>query len=1681
MKKLLPFLYGFVPGKLLRFGPNLLVLAACSFSLVISGFSQETGNQWIDFNQAYFKIKTAKDGMCRITYDGLLAAGFPVGSVDPRKIQLFHRGNEQAIFILGQEDARINPGDYIEFYGQRNDGTSDVPLYEPATAQPHPYYNLYSDTTAYFLTWKLNNETGRRMASFTEANVDGRVPEPFHMEERLQLLTSEYSAGQTYPEGTSQETLSSSFDQGEGWTGPRIRKAQSGDYSFSGLNNRFINSPKPVLEVLLAGRNNRPHNVEVQVGASPASFRTIKNVQFNYYKNLLVNEQIEWTDISASGNLTIRTVVNGFDNDDADFVSVSYLKVSYPQTMDAQNGTKFFHLPTALSGKAYMEIKNAAPGSRLYDITDPANTVNVGTATSGANVTAIVPNTTVPRELLFSAEINPVALERVRFRRIVPASHNYLIITHEKLQSPANGMADPVKAYAAYRASLPGGGYDTLTVNMKQLYDQFSYGETSPLGIKRFAEFMANGGDPRFLFLIGKALGVNYNFYRQQPGTLAFDDLVPTYGYPGSDVPFSSGVSEDGYAPAIPTGRLNARVPEEVLSYLNKVKEMEAKPLDDLSRKNLIHLSGGVTISELSLFKQFVNSFKAVAEGPFLGGDVVTQSKSSNNSVELINISDKVNEGVGLITFYGHSSPTIIDIEIGYASNDALGYRNKGKYPMILVNGCNAGSIFGTTYTFGEDWMITPDRGAVGFIAHSALGYVGPLKRYSDTFYATAYADTAFIHQSIGEIHQEVTRRYMASSSETELNIAQVEQMVLQGDPAVKLFGADKPDYQVSNNALFLQSFDNRPVTALADSFAIGVLVKNFGRTSQDSLGVSVKRTFSDGRVVDYETQYFNPVFYQDTLYFTIRSPNPESFGNNRFDVYVDGDNGIEELNETNNMASLDYFLPMSGISNLLPVNFSIVNETSVDLLVQSTNLLAKNRDYLFEIDTAHHFNSPYKMQAKVNARALAKWNVALLNDNDSLVYYWRTKFADPEPAEDTSWVESSFIFINNGPEGWAQAEFPQFLDNEVAGLDKNSNNRSWSFIQPENRVVVKTFGAEDPENDVNQVELLINGVPYIFSGRLCASNTLNAVAFEQSSAVAYNVLQTRSCGRLPQVINNFTNNDLNTGNLLNQYIEAVPDGDMVLLFSIGSITYETWPAGLRQQLATIGASEAVLNALKTGEPYIVLGRKGAPAGSAIEIVADPASSIPTLQQQLSLDETITGKSSSGTILSPKIGPVAAWDSFYQHHQPTETGEILFDIYGIDFQNRQSLLFSDVNASTLSLLDIDAIQFPYLQLQANLEDTENFNPPQLKRWQVNYTGVPEGVLSLKSNEGEIVTLEKQEGEEFSLGFIFENVSTRDFTDSLLVQYNFFNQQRREAEVDSFNIKPLQAGDSAHFTIPVTTAGREGLNNFNVFVNPNLQPEQYYNNNIIDLIDFMDVKADNTNPVMDVAFDGVYIMDGDIVSPSPLIMVTVKDENKFVLKKDTTDMGLFLKKPCETCLFEKIAFTDPGLRWTAATETTDFNIEYQPENLPDGIYTLRVQAADASGNKSGVQPYSINFEVINDSQITNFYPYPNPFSTSTRFVFTLTGSEIPDQIKIQIMTVTGKVVKEITQNELGPIRIGHNMSDYAWDGKDEFGDQLANGVYLYKVVVLKHGSFLEKRETSADKAFKKGFGKLYLLR
>src|SRR4051812_28349683 len=114
------------------------VLVVASMLWSVRSLAQQA-NAWINFSQEYYKIPVTKNGIYRLTYADLQAAGVPLAAVDPRRINLLHRGVEQSIFVQGQNDATFDPTDYIEFFGERNDGTLDTDLYSAPELQPHKY------------------------------------------------------------------------------------------------------------------------------------------------------------------------------------------------------------------------------------------------------------------------------------------------------------------------------------------------------------------------------------------------------------------------------------------------------------------------------------------------------------------------------------------------------------------------------------------------------------------------------------------------------------------------------------------------------------------------------------------------------------------------------------------------------------------------------------------------------------------------------------------------------------------------------------------------------------------------------------------------------------------------------------------------------------------------------------------------------------------------------------------------------------------------------------------------------------------------------------------------------------------------------------------------------------------------------------------------------------------------------------------------------------------------------------------------------------------------------------------------------------------------------------------------------------------------------------------------------
>ncbi|HLU88982.1 MAG TPA: C25 family cysteine peptidase, partial [Cyclobacteriaceae bacterium] len=719
--------------------------------------------------------------------------------------------------------------------------------------------------------------------------------------------------------------------------------------------------------------------------------------------------------------LLVRVSPMGVDGA-VDNISLSYVKINYPRAVSPGDfDQQVFIIPAGIS---QLQIPDTYRSYVAYDITDINNPIKVESPVT-ENILRLPAGTEGREARIMVQQVNAVTkidlMEKIRFRNVLNQPSDYMIISHERLRQPSSSYGDPVTAYAAHRASAVGGGYDTLTLNVDDLYNQFSFGEKTPLAIFEFLRRYYPRHQPEYLLLIGRAYGI-YNTrrvgsvtysYRSNPSVFDFQGLVPPAGYPYSDNRYAVGLNpQEPDRQDVAVGRIPARTPEEVAQYLEKIKEKDALGVQEDWQKNVVHLSGGRSAFELERFFNFLNGFKAIAEDIFFGGAVKTIRKRSNEVVELINISDEVNEGLSLVTFFGHSAPATTDIDIGFVSVNELGYDNKGKYPLLLLNGCDAGNAFGDAYTFGEDWILTPDRGASNYMAHSSVGVDIYLRRYSESFYIKAFSDSSLIYQPVGRVKIEAEKLLYEKYGNSPVNQSHTNQMIMLGDPAARIFPADKADYAIRPEDVFLAGMDEGTPNTLSDSLRLSFVIRNLGRVDLDSIGVKISRQLPDGTAIAYDPLTLAPIFRRDTLVFNLPNTGINSFGENLFTIEINKERRVDELTFANNTVAVNKFLQLSGTMNLLPLDFGIVNQEQIDMVSQIPGKSVLDRNIVLQIDSTADFSSSARRETRITTSGLAKWTFDLSEHffmKDSVTFYWRSRFLDPREGEDDGWAISSF------------------------------------------------------------------------------------------------------------------------------------------------------------------------------------------------------------------------------------------------------------------------------------------------------------------------------------------------------------------------------------------------------------------------------------------------------------------------------------------------------------------------------------------------------------------------------------------------------------------------------------------------------------------------------------------------
>lgn len=1657
-------------------------------------FSQPFGNEWINYNQSYFKIKIVENGVYRISFQTLNNNGVPVSTINPKNFQLFARGKEVAIYIKGEADNDFGLTDYIEFYGEGNNGWLDTALYKGRDNQPNPYYSLINDTISYFLTW--NNSTNNlRYQEENAIDFGNYFAAPYILKENIQVYNSNYYDGKILPS----RATSPEYTQSEGWMDSPITLGQSKTKSIS-TPNRYTGGPFVDFEIQVVGAsdwqsiNNGDHHLRITFGSQ------LVDEIFEGYELKKINRSFSPTEIVRGNNLIVFESVNDLGVG-VDRTALAYMKITYPHTLNLNNESYYEFLLEngTLQNAQYLEMLlfNGGTSPILYDLT---NRKKIRVVETLSNYKMIVPNGNGIKKCVI---LNENQVKNVT--QIFPVEETgtftnhssnitdtaFLIITHTSLFSQAS-------TYATYRQSK---GMYSAVVDVESLYDQYAYGiDKHPMAIRNFINQALTSWthSPSHLFLLGKS--VNSKDHRRGDlntsaglaARVAYSrNLVPSYGNPSADNLLISGLKNTNLEVPIPLGRLSAKNLTDVDIYLDKVIEYEAvQPAKWMKRA--LHFAGGKTVLETNIHEGYLNGFASDFQTGMIGGKVLLFQKNSSAPYQTTladSVRNLINEGVSLMTFFGHSSATG-GFDISIDSPDDL--KNKGRYPVLLGNSCFAGNYHqsGITST-SEEYVIQRDAGVIAFIANGNLGIGSYLNDYSSAFYQNISKDN--YGESIAESMRQAVKDVQSANTNELLKNVCIE-MSMQGDPSLKLNPTFLPDYLVQTDHVSILPSE---VTTDLSSFKIQIRVDNIGLSVSDSVLVQLNRKFPNSATNDsLITKVVAPISYERFVEFELPINSLTDVGQNEFTFLIDPLSQIQELNETNNRVDFQVLIRSGEIIPIYPYNYSIVGSQSPSLNASTAFAFESEKSYVFEVDTTSFFNSISKESATITSvGGMLSWNPTLLqNMPDSTVYYWRVSKV-PAFGEPFNWRTASFQYIA-GESGFSQDHFEQFNQNDYLFLQQNQSNRRFDFTTKASELAVTAIGnaSSSEYNDVRYAldnDIREKGSCFPSPAFLIA--ILDSVTLDSWETPYYgrnlqnNFQQANSVNdwcapnryRAEKVFNFQARDTIQLRAMRDMLNNSIPKGNYVVIYNWFDIDYDAinaFDTTILQSFKNLGAT--VMNGIQNEYPFIITAKKGYP-NSVVEAVGS------SINDRISIKRILTTSADFGRMTSVELGPSQDFNRLSYRFSSLESNSydrVLVELIGIDQSNNEQILFTskELSLDTISSTLVDESIYKRLKLNFSGEDSANQTPPQLNRWQVNFTELPDAVL----NPAGFLSVSKdslEQGEELTFEVEIDNPTAVKLA-QFKVNFSVIDGRREFHPITTLTIDSISSKSSATAQVTFSTGSLIGNNTLVIEVNPTAEAleSNYFNN--VGQYNFY-VFEDRINPLLDVTFDGRHILNREIVSSKPTISINLKDNSSFLAIDDTSSFELYLRQP--NGVEELINYggnSDYQIVFTPATlPDNTAKVVFTPNLREDGIYQLRVRAKDKSGNESGNQDYRVEFEVVNKSTITHLLNYPNPFSTSTRFVFTLTGNEVPDQVLIQIMTVTGKVVREIDADELGPIHIGNNITEFAWDGKDEFGDQLANGVYLYRVKMKINGNNIERRNTSVDNAFVKDFGKMYLLR
>ena len=624
------------------------------------------------------KLQVKREAWYRVTAQELFNAGLD-RSVDPRSLQLFVDGAQQAISITGQDDGQFNPTDAIEFYGLGIDSP-------------------YSELRTYYLA--VGKQAGLRIAGIqSPAHPSPSGSFPYTVERRDRTI---YFAA--LHNGDKENFFGS------------VVAGQAVSQSLT-LNHVEPSIQAAILTLALQGVTNLPHVVSVQVNGN-----NVGQLSFQGQAAAETTISLSSSMLTEGINQVTLVALGG----PADVSLVDHVRLTYQHSFTAEDNALKFN---AAAGRQITIGGFSRESIRLFDVTDPSAVREVTGHLSkseqgGYSVSVLVPGNG-QRSLLATTNDTPDAVASLAAD--YPSNlHNpaqdadLLIVTRREL-------FDSARPLVALRQRE---GLSVAVVDIDDIYDEFSFGQKSPQAVK---DFLALGRTlwkkpVRYILVLGDASCDPKNYLG-----LGDFDLVPTRLI---DTTFMETASDDwltdfdgdGIAD-VPVGRLPVRNASEASLMIAKIVDYEQSfPAEE-----------ALLVSDLNDGINFEGSSELLI--PLIPNDTrVTHIKRGQlgDQATRAALMDLINRGQRIVNYNGHGS---LDVWRGvFSANDAPQLANQ-KHPAVFVMMSCLNGYFQdpTSDSLGEALMKSPG-GAVAVWASSAMTYADSQVPMNVEFYRQLFA-----------------------------------------------------------------------------------------------------------------------------------------------------------------------------------------------------------------------------------------------------------------------------------------------------------------------------------------------------------------------------------------------------------------------------------------------------------------------------------------------------------------------------------------------------------------------------------------------------------------------------------------------------------------------------------------------------------------------------------------------------------------------------------------------------------------------------------------------------------------------------------------------------------------------------------------------------------------------------